>query len=826
MPAIPDLRAAEDLLLSDAPLDADAIDALIDAAYADDGRLDRAERARLRALLWEDGERLTPAGAEKLDLLDRLENATLRDAARRLAADGELSLADVAELEALARADDRISKREQRTLDALLDYYAGLLTPEAKVALGRLAGRDSSGAGGPVDTGEVLTLAPDLYWLPHGPLSTRPDHTPDSTRVEPLGDVLYRAARLIDDLPADGRLFETDEPGRAAELQSQLSAAVRLGADPPPGTASRQALQLRSSGFTCLVHLIECLPNDGPPGDASLEAEQAALRFAREETHPALSEGFAYALHRVRGTLTAEGRAAADTLYDARVPTAPPYGAWFGEAGEDGDDGPPTLVVHWSAGRGSEGFYRGTVELLERAGFELEDGEEAGASGPAWFRRDFGGELVVRLRLKEYASDVFASMDDPGVHVVGYDGHSDIGRNMRRSLRRAPDMQGAKLVFYGLCAGKDALFRVRARYPEAQILTSFNSSYFRTAEGPDGQRRMVESENFNALMEVLRGIVERDDWAAIREAIRKNAIPPYWRRLHALPGGMNYITPIDTGLTASVLDSDRDGQADALDRVIDFNAFDVVDDTAAEFTARDPGHPPHALDGTDVHIAANVCNTAMLYNPLTKKYNARGRIVGGGYADFGLEPGIVRVVDLELDGEPAWALEVSHRYAHMSEEALRAVALYAWNAHVAGRPAEAGAIDGTYRERWRSSTWRDAAGRPDLVDVRLMGLTLAMFTLTYDMNEGFAGLHRRDVQIWEGLLRLHHLPDLDHRPIWKLIWDEKHDYAGSPGIVGGWREGLTPATVGMLGISPSKGDAPSDAGGGTDTETEPPPPVG
>ncbi len=812
-----DPREAEALLRGDGPLDAATVDGLIAAAYADDGRLSGAERRRLRALLWDEPDRLTADGAERLRIFDRLENATLREAARRLGSDGELSAADVAALETLARADGRISQREAQTLDALLDYYAGLLTADGKAALRRLAGRETSGDGGVEPEGQApaRALGAGVYWLGHGPLSTDPAAAPDSGDAEALGHVLYRAAGLIDDLPADGRLFATDRPGQAEELQSQLHAALRLGADPQPGLEPRQALQLRSSAHTCLVHLVECLPNSGPLAEAAQEAEEHAIAFARAEEHPALGEAFTYALHRIRGTLTEIGQAAVDALYARRVPTAPPYAEWFGGP-DDGEGGEATadrtLVVHWSAGRGSEGFFRGTVELLGRAGFAPEDAKAStDAPGPVWFRREIGS-LTVRLRLKEYASDVFATMDDPTVHVVGYDGHSDIGRNMRRSLRRAPDMAGAKLVFYGLCAGKDALFRVRARYPGAQIMTSFNSSYFRTAEGPDGQRRMIESENFNALMEVLDGVAEGHDWKAIRENIKRNAIPPYWRRLHALPGGMNYVTPIDTGLAASVLDSDRDGQADALDRLVNFDAFDVADDTAREFVPRDPGRAAEALDGTDVHVAANVCNTAVLYNPLTKKYNALGRIVGGGYADFGGSAPIVRVVDVELDGEPAWALEVNHRYAHMTEEALRAVALYAFNGHIALADDADGeaAIDGTYRERWRASTWSTGAG-PDRVDVHLMGLTLAMFTLTYDMNDGFAGPHRRDVEIWRGLLQHFGLPDLDHKAIWQLIWDEKHDYAGSPGIVGKWRDTLDGDTLERIAqATPTTSDAPAE----------------
>lgn len=781
----PVLQARLDALLAgETPLDAIAIDSLIQAAYGDDGRLSGREQAALRAILRDHPERLAPDGEARLALLDRLDNAGLRDAAQRLAADGSLSLEDVAELTRLAEADGRISDRERTTAAALLDFHAARLAPDAKAALARLAGLAPHPAE-PEPPAGAITLGGDgvhaVYRLSDGRLSTRSDRAPQT--FDETGDALYRAANLVDDLPPGVHLFTASTTAVDAGLRLQLEAAMIAGREPPPGATREQALQLRASAHTCLVHLAESLPATAEHLAEKRAAEDAAAAFARAEDHPVLAEAFALHLHRADG-LTAAGRRAADALFEQRVPTAPPYGGWF-EPGAEA----PTLVVHWSAGKGSEGFYAGTVELLQRAGFTAEG--EVAPRGPSWFGRTWGRDLRVRLRLKEFQSDVFAGMGDPDVHVVGYDGHSDIGRNMRRALQRAPDMAGPKLVFYGLCAGKDALFRVRARYPEAQVLTTFNSSYFRTEEGPSG-RRMVESENFNALVEVLEGIADRRDWKAIRDAIRDRAIPRYWKSHHALPGGMNYVTPIDTGLRQTVLDLDADGQADALDRLVDFNAFAVAADTAAEFEPRDPGRPAAAIAGTAVHVAANTCNTAMLYNPLTRKYNETGRIVGAGYVELPPAAGIVRWREITLAGEAAWALEVNRHHAHMSEEALRAVALYTWNAHAARQDP------GLYRKHWRAATWQTVPDRPDRADVALMGLVLATFTLAYDMMDGFAGPHWRDEQIWRALLAHFGLPPLDFRPIWKLVYDEHHDYAGSPGIVGKWRETLDTATITAL----------------------------
>ncbi|MCA9538974.1 MAG: hypothetical protein KC620_08795, partial [Myxococcales bacterium] len=597
------------------------------------------------------------------------------------------------------------------------------------------------------------------------------------------GDALYRAGRLIDDLADGETLFGPLDETQRAGLRAQLEEAVAQSRTAPLGLDERQCLQLRSSAGTCLLHLAET-----PPGDDAAAASVASLIEA--ELNPMLREGLAAEFNRAASHLSAEMAARAAALFAEVAPLSPPYAAWFG-------DGPVELRVAWFPGRGSEGFYRGAVELLRKAGF-APDGEER-EGGPADYVRTYEGAegpMPVRITVKEYAYDLFKPMADKSVHIVGYDGHSDIGRNIRHALENAPDASGPKLIFYGLCAGKDALFRVRARYPESQVLTSFNSTYFRTEPGPDGVRRMVESENFNVLMEVLAGIAGRKDWAAIREGIVQRAIPRYWKAHHALPGGMNYVTPIDTGLRRNVLDSDRDGQADALDKLVDFNVFAIRDDTAHEFTPIDPGRPAEAIDGTDIHVAANSLNTAVLYNPFTRLYNDTGRIIGGGFADLPPEAGIVHWRNLTLNAEPVWVLDVNRHYAHMSEEAMRAAAFLAWNQRLYAESPE------SYARRWRSSTWKLDREHPDLIDCVLMGLTLATFTLAYDMLDRYGTPHPRDEEIWRGLLTYHGWPlGLAYRPIHQLIVDEHHDYSGSPNIVEKWRAGIEPSVLEALALS-------------------------
>ena len=83
-----------------------------------------------------------------------------------------------------------------------------------------------------------------------------------------------------------------------------------------------------------------------------------------------------------------------------------------------------------------------------------------------------------------------------------------------------------------------------------------------------------------------------------------------------------------------------------------------------------------------------------------------------------------------------------------------------------------------------------------------MGLTLATFTLAYDMRDGFGAPHHRDREIWKALLSHFGLPALDFRAIHQLIYDEKHDYAGSPAMVQAWRDTLDAEQIDALNRAP------------------------
>ena len=586
------------------------------------------------------------------------------------------------------------------------------------------------------------------------------DRQQDPADNAALGDGLYRAARLVDDAGGNP-LAEAALPlSLRRKVLGNLEDALALapaGSAPPKGLDERQALQLRSSAATVLLALMAAAGEDEAWHQA--RAFQAYRLAMESETHPVLRDSMIFNLHTKKNRLFAEAREVSDRLMREVAPLSPPYDQWY--AGDN-----RTINVYWTTGTGSEGFFAGTVKLLQDRGFELQGTPRP--RGPATLVKAFpdrdGADVLVRLTARQNEHSIFDEMDDPNVHIVGYDGHSDIGRNIPKSLRGAPDSAGHKLVYYGLCAGKDNLHRVRERYPTAQLLTTFTSSYF-TVERVDGRKRMNTSENFNVLLVLLEDVCQRRPWTVINRHIRDRAI--LYAHHHVMPGGTNYISPAHTLIRRRVLDSDHDGQADVLDKLVSFNLFAVEANTAREFSPRPPQRPAFTLDGTAVHLAAMSLDTAVGYNQITQRYK-RGLLVGAGYHEGDEAPVVFEAG--RLGEEEVQLMKVNHLFAHMSVEALRAVANYQFI---------------------MTARLRD---EPTLQDRRLMGLALAAFSLVYGDTS-----RRRTQKIWEGLLGLMGLPtDIPYEPIRKLLWDEHHHYSGSHVHLRQWKKEIPQESLAAL----------------------------
>jgi subtilisin-like proprotein convertase family protein len=576
---------------------------------------------------------------------------------------------------------------------------------------------------------------------------------------------LFNMASLVDDKKsnpfADSGLSFAQKESVFERLQDSLVAVASDSSSFPFGLTEAQALQQRSSTVTCLMGLIESLKNDGDDGVLKQNAFRAYTKALDAEKNPVLRDSMIFNLMRAKDGLTTSMKDKVEDLAELVAPTRPPYDKWF----EGGND---TLNISWTCGQG-EDFMGGTIEMLEKEGFVKEDPSNSRA--PVFMTKtltdDDGKELHVRFKVMENRNSIFEDMDLEDTHIVGYDGHSDIGRNIPASLRTGDEAVGDKLIFYGLCAGKDVLDQVRSQYPNSQVLTTFNSSYFRTKD-VNGRKVMTHSENFNALMQVIDGAVHRHDWKKINDNIRTKAIMYPWS--HPMAGGTNYISPIHTQIRRQVLDSDHDGVADILDKFVTFDLHKIPTDTAREWQPIEPGRPADVLDGTLVHLATMALNTATGYNTETKAYKKQNIISAGFYDPAPGDDRIVRFQEAELDGKQVLELRVNKQFAHMSVEGLRGAVHYQFMREIA-----------------------DTRGLNE-VDSKLMGLVFAAFSINYD--EARWG---RDDHIWKGLLEHLNLPaDLPLAPLKRLLNDEHHDYSGNRQMVTQWKASIPQAVLDQL----------------------------
>ena len=505
--------------------------------------------------------------------------------------------------------------------------------------------------------------------------------------------------------------------------------------------ASLQSSQVRASIGPVLLSMAESQSGLTSRTSSALVDKAMEQWFSNwnGEGDPLIREQMIANLDWVMESLPEQWARRARALLDAAIPWSPPYLSWFKD-----DD---ILRIDWKCG---PEFLEGWIERLKREGFVPE--EKNGFFEEVCFSKDFmvgGIRTLVRMRLAPERNNVFERMGDPDVHIVGYDGHSDWGRKIPRSLENAPPQDGEKCIFYLLCCGKQILAKVKGVYPNAQIVTTFNSSKF--------TRDFRYSEDFSAFMHILDGIVRRENWESIRDRVNGD-----WYHNPE----KNYIFPIESILMARSLDRDHDGQADIFDRLIDFNTIDVAVDTRNELSPRVPETPPHRIVGTKLHFGVQVFHTLAHFNEILEGFTHDLRVFADGWHDPAYPPpegvmewGPARVRVENSPSGPLYFFSGSAHFAHATEEAWRAIAVLTLACVVMG-------FEEAYRRAYSP------------VERGLNALLMVSQGLAVDDAFG------RDEALWKSVSILMGLPTaLEYRSFRAECEAEHHWYAGSKAAV-------------------------------------------
>jgi hypothetical protein len=484
-----------------------------------------------------------------------------------------------------------------------------------------------------------------------GELTLDPSGKPPAG-VKEKGDALYRAAELLD----HGRpnLFSSSSVSltRKKGLYASLSAALDEAAVSAPDTAfenSTQKLQQRASCGALLLNLVEGLKADDPKHKALKDAAfNRYLDLVEKENNPILRDSLIYNMHLAKPRLTPEQKEASNRFMREVAPLTPPYEKWFKDGNKD-------LNVEVNI---MGEFYHEEVRAYERRGFKKVSEDAGGCVLKRTFKEN-GVETEVTLNCRNASSGVLNRMSDPNTHLVVYSGHANWGRLIRNELKGSPQQNGDKLAIILQCCGRGIMDGFAEKYPDTQLITTKFSSY--------------SSEDRNTLMKTIEGIAKRQPWQTISKTINEDR----WNNSRR-----NYTFPTDMLFRKRQLDRDKDGMADAWDKVVNFNTFNVPQDVANSFTPKPVAGDPTRLEGGKIHNAAGMFNTVSGFSEFLEDVNKNQVVDAGWFSPKQGEDSLLRIRKArDSEGEPLYRVQMNAAYAHASQEALNARAHYELQQH-------------------------------------------------------------------------------------------------------------------------------------------------
>ncbi len=671
-------------------------------------------------------------------------STTIRRMGEAAAVDRKFTLDEAKAIVARAKANGVVTASEKADLKAIMTKYADTFQAGSLEVIKALL--DPQPPPPPPAGSRTLNLDPSntdrpVFLNANGVFTAKADGSPPKNDLE-LGEAVFRAAESADN--ARSPMLATASKELRTKTFDQLKLAIaRVPADgaPPAGVNAQQALQLRASAGAVLLDLI----NSSAEPELRGPAVKTYEALVRAETDPRLRENLIFHLSNAPAAASGEIKGISDVLMKQLAPTSPPYDKWFAAGNKQ-------VNLSWTVGQGE--FWKGFTAFLKTNGFKAVGPEnEYGVSTyEKTVNKPGVGETKFSIQVHQGGTDILNKMNDKNVQMVGYDGHSNWGRAMTASVKNGPEVPDAgdgKLVFYNLCVGKGVLDRVKEKYGNAQVVTTYAASNFYT----DAQGQMTRGEGGQALMALVDGVAARADWTQLHTAMNKAADIGYGRTWD------NYITPISTQVREKVLDRDNDGQADYLDKHFNYSTFKVAEDTAHEFAPVKQDRPANVLDGTKVLVSANMVNTLSEFSGILDRANPDSKVIAGGW--YEPRPGepkdVARFTEQKgKDGKTEYVMTFSARYAHMSEEAMRATTAYEFNRYM----QDGGKLRLT----------------PE--DSKLAGVML--FAQSLAVDEGF-----RDGEVFKNFLKRYNLPETISLSdvTTALSAHTGHNYAGDPAVI-------------------------------------------
>ena len=570
----------------------------------------------------------------------------------------------------------------------------------------------------------------------------------------------------------------TVEQGEGALAQAR----VALREQAVGGALARQdpdgAAQVRSAATTVLSHLIATSLRD--PAFRALADQAAAEVFALVDAEgadptarPAL-RAHAIGLLQLRApALAPADRGRAKALLQTLVRAAPPY---------------EELTGAWSFAMCSDPeFHEGECEILVRQYRfrEVEVPADAPASPRSWlkyrafeapFRNKAGQPIRVFARAAS-PSDENSEMGQPYFTGLLINRHAQLGSFDMRAATIRVEQHGYKLMMNSQCAGLTTRFAIGRLFPDADIYSSWDSTYFRK---DSTGHKVSASEGLDCFVALLQGMAAGEDHVSIGARMRK--VQWHHPQASAVRGFSQFVGPGDPLVLARYSDVNQDGRADLYDGFLDFTLAEIAEDLRSSMTPRDPGVAASQISGEAANglgWAAGSMNRVTQYSDLWAGLPGESEDLyafsAGGFYSHIDQPGDVDSAPSDAR-RPGW-LPALVRFERQGDGELRAeVQMHAWLSHSAKELKRllvaAEALDRAIDLGVMSAdaSLRSREGRRGAVLLMLAGLL--EFPSDQNMLDG----------LWSMALKALNLPELSRSVVRACITDADHDlsnYYGS-----------------------------------------------
>jgi hypothetical protein len=243
-------------------------------------------------------------------------------------------------------------------------------------------------------------------------------------------------------------------------------------------------------------------------------------------------------------------------------------------------------------------------------------------------------------------------------------------------------------------------------------------------------------------MKTIEGVAKRQPWQTISKGINEDS----WNNSRR-----NYTFPTDMLFRKRQLDRDKDGMADAYDKVVNFNTFNVPADVQNSFTPKAPTVEPSRIEGGKIHNAAGMFNTVSGFSEFLEESNKNQLVDTGWFTPKPGETDLLRVTkDRDAEGKTVYKVQMNAGYAHASQESINARAHFELQQYFL----------------------KQSGSRLSEQDRKLSGLLLAAHALKID--EGFHSAH--DEQVFDKLREQAGLPPSVTLSRARAALDSDHDY--------------------------------------------------